>query len=113
MQSSADREATGHRYVINPARLAALERTNRSVAAIAPDAKPRRIVPEPSPFPPLELVTRTHVGTAEAAYHLNRKEQTMRGWKCNGTYPPELRPIIVNGRLNWPVAGIKAVLGVA
>lgn len=59
-------------------------------------------------FPPLETVTRPAVDTAAAAYYLNRKSQTLRGWACLENGP--LRPVRVNGRLAWPVAAIKAVL---
>ena len=57
--------------------------------------------------------TRTHVSTAVLCRHLNRKEQTARGWASAGTYPDGLRPLRVMGRLAWPVAGIRAALGVA
>lgn len=62
-------------------------------------------------FQPLEQVTRPTVETAAAAYYLNRKEQTLRGWACLENGP--LRPLRVHGRLAWPVAEIKRVLGVA
>ena len=65
----------------------------------------------PQQFPPLESVTRPTVDTAAAAYYLNRKPQTCRAWACLENGP--IRPIRINGRLAWPVAGIKAVLGVA
>ncbi len=60
---------------------------------------------------PLEQVTRPTLITKEAAYYLNREEQTLRIWACkeNGA----IRPIRINGRLAWPVADIKRVLGVA
>jgi len=45
--------------------------------------------------------------------HLGRKEQTARGWACLETFPDGLKPLRVNGRLAWPVAGIRKVLGVA
>ena len=48
-----------------------------------------------------------------AAYYLLRRSQTLRGWHCAGTYPDGLRPVRINGRLGWPVAGIRRVLGVA
>ncbi len=67
----------------------------------------------PSEFIPLNLETRTHVSTAVMCHHLNRKEQTARGWACAETYPDGLRPVRVNGRLQWPVAGIRKLLGVA
>ena len=60
---------------------------------------------------PLDRETRSAVDTATAAYHLNRRPQTLRGWACNEDGP--LRPIRVNGRLAWPVAELRRVLGVA
>ena len=62
-------------------------------------------------FPSLDAVTRPTVDTAAAAYYLNRRPQTMRSWASRDDGP--LRPLRVHGRLAWPVAGIKAVLGVA
>ncbi len=60
-------------------------------------------------FPPLRLVTSTHVTTEEAAYHLNRKPQTLRIWACYENGP--LHPIRLNGRLGWRVTDIKTLLG--
>ena len=59
-------------------------------------------------FTPLEQVTRPTVPTDAAAYYLNRQPQTLRAWACleNGA----LRPIRINGRLAWPVAGIRELL---
>ncbi len=63
-------------------------------------------------FPTLESVTRPTVETASAAFYLNRQQQTLRQWACfDGTGP--LRPIRINGRLAWPVADIRRILGVA
>lgn len=59
---------------------------------------------------PLDRETRVALPTPEAAFHLNRAQQTLRGWACNEDGP--LRPIRVNGRLAWSVAGIKALLRV-
>ena len=67
----------------------------------------------PADFVPLHLETRTHVTTAVMCRHLNRKEQTARGWASAGTHPRGLTPLRINGRLAWPVTGIRAVLGVA
>ena len=73
----------------------------------------RRAVSEPEQFPPpLELVKRPTVPTEQAAHYLLRKPQTLRGWACAETFPNGLRPVRLNGRLGWPVAGIKAALGV-
>jgi hypothetical protein len=85
--------------------------------------KPTPQVPTPAPsrapaptmadarFPPLESVTLAAVDTAAAAYYLNRKEQTLRGWACNEDGP--LRPLRVHGRLAWPVEAIKQLLQLA
>ena len=60
---------------------------------------------------PLAQEARSALPTPEAARHLNRAEQTLRLWACREDGP--VRPIRVNGRLAWPVASIKSVLGVA
>lgn len=60
---------------------------------------------------PLEQVTRPTVETAAAAFYLNRRGQTLRSWACTEQGP--LRPIRLNGRLAWPVAEIRRLLGVA
>ena len=59
----------------------------------------------------LELETRTALTTAEAAFHLCRANQTLRLWAMREDGP--LRPLRVNGRLAWPVAEIRRLLGVA
>ena len=64
-------------------------------------------------FPPLHLEARPTVDTAAAAHYLMRQPQTLRGWASAETYPPGLKPLRVMGRLAWPVAGIRAALGVA
>ena len=61
-------------------------------------------------FPSLESVNRPTVDTAAAAYYLNRRPQTMRGWACLENGP--LRPVRINGRLAWPISEIRRVLGV-
>ena len=71
----------------------------------------RRAANEPQRFPSLELVTRPTVDTNAAAYYLNRQPQTLRGWACSESWPEGLRPVRINGRLGWPVAGIRPVLG--
>ena len=61
-------------------------------------------------FTPLALETRPAVDTAAAAHYLSRRPQTLRGWACLENGP--LRPIRINGRLAWPVAEIRRLLGV-
>lgn len=61
---------------------------------------------------PLALETRTALPTNEAAFHLNRAQQTMRLWAMKDGSGP-LRPIRINGRLAWRVADIRALLKVA
>ena len=58
-------------------------------------------------FPPIELVNRPTVPTAQAAFYLNRKPQTLRGWAMNGRV---IKPVRLNGRLAWPIEAIKAAL---
>ena len=60
-------------------------------------------------FPLLSDVTRPTVDTAAAAYYLNRRPQTMRGWACSENGP--LRPIRIHGRLAWSVTELRRVLG--
>jgi len=76
-------------------------------------ADTRRAVSEPQQFPPLEQVNRPTVPTEQAAHYLNRRPQTLRTWAMNSGTGDGLRPVRINGRLGWPVAGIKAALGVA
>lgn len=59
---------------------------------------------------PLEWETRAVLPTPEAAYHLNRAQQTLRLWAMHENGP--IRPLRVNGRLAWPVADIRRVLQV-
>jgi hypothetical protein len=59
-------------------------------------------------FPPLDTETRSHVETACGAFHLNRKEQTLRAWACLENGP--LRPIRIMGRLAWATADIRRLL---
>jgi hypothetical protein len=72
----------------------------------------RHAASEPLQFPPLELVTRPTVPTGQAAHYLLRRPQTLRGWACAETFPEGLRPVRINGRLGWPVEGIRRALGV-
>lgn len=59
---------------------------------------------------PLEQETRAALPTSDTAYHLNRQPQTLRIWACRENGP--IRPHRVNGRLAWPTAEIRRVLGV-
>jgi len=61
-------------------------------------------------YPPIESITRPTVDTAAAAYYLNRQKQTLREWACFEKGP--VRPIRINGRLAWPVAALRELLGV-
>lgn len=60
---------------------------------------------------PLATETRTVVPTPEAALHLNRAQQTLRLWACREDGP--IRPLRINGRLAWPVAELRRLLGVS
>lgn len=65
------------------------------------------------PFPPLELVTKPTLSTAEYSYYLGIQPQTARIHACKETGP--LRPIRVPGSslLRWPTAATKELVGVA
>jgi len=73
-------------------------------------AEIRRAASDTQQFPPLGSVTRPTVDTAAAAHYTNRRPQTLRAWACMENGP--LRPIRINGRLAWPVAELRRVLGV-
>ncbi len=62
----------------------------------------------PAGIVPLDQEHRTALPTREAAYHLNRKMQTMHIWACKENGP--IRPTRINGRLAWLVTDIKRVL---
>ena len=65
----------------------------------------------PQQFPTLESVTRPTVDTAAAAYYLNRRPQTLSCWAVY--QDGAVNPIRISGRLAWPVAELRRVLGVA
>lgn len=86
--------------------------TQSTSLTTAHGASSRCAAPEHQQFPPLELEGRPRVPTAQAAYYLAFRPQTLREWACYGKHPAELRPIRVGGRLMWPMAGIRAMLEV-
>jgi len=59
---------------------------------------------------PLDRETRASLSTPEAAFQLNRAQQTLRIWAMREDGP--IRPFRVNGRLAWPVAELRRVLQV-
>ena len=63
----------------------------------------------PQPYQPLELETRFTVETANAAFHCNRRPQTLRTWACYENGP--IRPIRIHGRLAWLVSDIRRLVG--
>lgn len=81
---------------------------------VDPRMTPNRLELPPNPaqpYPPLSQEVRVTVGTGVAAFHLNRRAQTLRHWACFENGP--LRPRRINGRLAWAVADIRRVLGAA
>ncbi len=60
---------------------------------------------------PLDKEPRAGLTTAEAAAHLNRAQQTLRLWAMREDGP--VRPLRINGRLVWPTAELRRVLGVS
>ena len=68
--------------------------------------------PNAPPYPPLATVTKPNLTTAEIAYYANQAQQTWRIHACRETFPDGLRPLRIGGRLNWPTAGAKKLMGV-
>lgn len=71
------------------------------------ESAPRSVVT----FIPLGEVTNPTVTTEAAAHYLNRRPQTLRIWSMSQTGP--VVPLRISGRLAWPVADLKRVLGVS
>ena len=56
----------------------------------------------------LDYETREVLPTKDAARHLMRQEQTLRGWACHENGP--LRPIRVGNRLGWRTQEIRLLV---
>ena len=72
------------------------------------DAAPQKFTGQ---YLPLELVNKPNLTTAECAFYLNRRPQTLRGWACLENGP--LRPRRISGLLAWPTGEVKALTGIA
>jgi hypothetical protein len=59
-------------------------------------------------YTPLDLESRTVIPTDVAAFHLNRKSQTLRSWACFENGP--IRPIRISGRLAWQLADVITLI---
>ena len=70
---------------------------------------PQQFTPQ---YLPLEQVTKPNLTTAELAFYSNMAAQSWRVKACYDTAPEGLRPLRVCGRLAWPTAGAKKLLGV-
>lgn len=93
-----------------------IETMHKALAKQTPPTKRRSdpaqwVVEVGSSFPPLELETRPTVATGAAAYYLNRRSQTLRGWACLENGP--VRPIRINGRLAWKTEDLRRLVGIA
>lgn len=60
-------------------------------------------------FPSIDEVTGAVVSTAQAAYYLMRRPQTLRLWAMNES--GLLRPIRIGSRLGWRVSEIRKIVG--
>jgi hypothetical protein len=85
---------------------------NMEAETLKPLITLRQSPPKAHQYPPIGQETRTHVDTQQAAHYLMRRSQTLRDWACRSGSGP-LTPHRINGRLAWPVADIKALMGVA
>lgn len=106
--------AKHHPEVINAGRLAALEKKAGAPVRHArePDAMAKQGAPPAAPlFVSLDRETRAAVDTATAAFHLNRKPQTLRCWAVYESGP--IRAFRMHGRLMWPTARLRDLCRVA
>jgi hypothetical protein len=73
----------------------------------APQLSRTQVGPDKA-YPPLADESRELVPTDCAAYHLNRRPQTLREWAClqNGL----LRPVRIGSRLGWRTADLRRIL---
>lgn len=72
---------------------------------------PARICTDPvSPYPPLDRVSAPNVPTAQAAYYLGRRPQTLRIWAMGRVHAP-IKPLNIGGRLAWPTARLRELCG--
>jgi hypothetical protein len=62
-------------------------------------------------YPALADETRAIIDTNTAAYHLNRKPQTLRIWSCRQNGP--IKPRVINGRLGWSTAELREIVGIS
>ena len=86
-----------------------MKTTSTSIPAMREATAPHQFT---APFPPLALVNKPNLTTAETAYYLNRRPQTLRAWACHsGTGP--MVPNRIGGLLAWPTDEVKALAGVA
>ena len=82
--------------------------THTSIQAMREATAPHQFTAQ---YPALALVTKPNLTTAETAYYLNRRPQTLRVWACLENGP--LRPNRIGGLLAWSTATVKALAGVA
>ena len=71
-------------------------------------ASVQRSKPKAEMFAPLDREVREVVPTDCAAWHLNRKPQTLRCWACTEAGP--IRPVRISGRLGWRTEDIKRLV---
>ena len=83
--------------------------THSSIQAMREATAPQQFTAQ---FLPLEQVTKPNLTTAELAFYSNMAAQTWRVKACYETFPDGLRPLRVCGKLAWPTAGAKKLLGV-
>lgn len=60
-------------------------------------------------YAPLHLVTKPTLTTEEAAFYLNRKPQTLRGWSMDSTSSP-IKPISIAGRNAWRTEDVRRLM---
>ena len=82
--------------------------TLSSIQAMREASAPQKITAQ---FLPLEDVKKPNLTTAECAFYLNRRPQTLRGWACLENGP--IRPHRISGMLAWSTAEVRALACIA
>ena len=80
--------------------------TNLSIQTMREAVPPQKFTKQ---YLPLELVNKPNLTTAECAFYLNRRPQTLRCWACLENGP--IRPRRISRLLAWDTAQVKALTG--
>jgi hypothetical protein len=84
------------------------KQTEQNRAEATPIRRATELVRGENSFPTLDQEPRELVPTDCAAYHLNRRPQTLREWSCLGS--GLLSPVRIGARLGWRTADLRRIV---